>query len=87
MKFKPYQLYTSPNYEGYIYTTSVTDYSVNYIPICFTSSILAMAPHQFAINSSLASDLVSVSTQTLIPDLQGILTLEDLQNHFPELFI
>lgn len=87
MKFQPYALYTAQNHEGYIYITSVTDYSVSYIPICSTYSILSMSPHQFAINSSLASDLTPISGQTLIPDLQGHLTLADLRTHFPELFL
>lgn len=87
MKFQPYTLYSSPTYEGYIYTTSVSDYSVSYVPISHISHVLSMSPHQFAVNSSLASDLTPVSTQTLIPDLQGHLTLADLQTHFPELFL
>ena len=87
MKFQPYTFYSSPIYEGYIYTTSVTDHSVRYIPICFTDSILSMSPHQFAVNSSLAYNLSPVSAQTIIPDLQGQLTLADLQTNFPELFI
>lgn len=87
MIFQPYTLYTSPDYEGYIYTTSVTDYSISYIPICSTYSVFSMSPHQFAVNSSLAYNLSPVSAQTIIPDLQGQLTLADLQTHFPELFI
>ena len=87
MKFQPYTLYSSLTYEGYIYTTSVSDYSVSYVPISHISHVLSMTPHQFAVNSSLASDLTPVSTQTLIPDLQGHLTLADLRTHFPELFI